>query len=48
MPSDRENSDYLKKVGAFLKSVCNFSCNAKPSFDNIQLIYGSSSVILKN
>lgn len=32
MPSDRENSDYLKKIGAFLKSICNFYCNAKPSF----------------
>ncbi len=48
MPSDRENSDYLKKVGAFLKSVCNFHCNAKPSFENIQLIYASSSAVLRN
>lgn len=47
MPSDRENSDYLKKVGAFLKSVCNFYCNAKPSFENIQLIYASASAGLK-
>ena len=47
MPMDRDNSDYLKKIGAFLKSVCNFNCNARPSFENIKLIYGSASVTLK-
>lgn len=47
MPSDRDNTDYLKRIGAFLKSVCNFSCNARPSFENIKQIYGSASLTLK-
>ena len=48
MPAERENADYLKKIGAFLKSICNFYCNAKPSFDNIKFIYGSCSFTLKD
>lgn len=40
-------SDYIKKIGSFLSSVCGFKCGAFPSFDNIEVIYGSATFPLK-
>lgn len=30
-----------------MSSVCQFKCNAHPSFDNIQQIYGGAKIVLK-
>jgi hypothetical protein len=42
IPEGVRAQDYLKKLGAFLSSVCNFKCGADPSFDSPELIYGSA------
>lgn len=47
IPDNVKPNDFLKKMGSFLTSVCNFKCSANPSFDNIQQIYGSGKILLK-
>lgn len=47
VPEGVRSQDYLKKIGSFLSSVCNFKCGAFPSFDNIDVIYGSATFPLK-
>jgi hypothetical protein len=47
IPDGVKGNDYLKKMGSFLGSVCHFKCNAYPSFDNIQQIYGGAKVQIK-
>lgn len=48
MPEGIRGHDFLKKIGSFLSSVCKFKCNANPSFENIQQIYGSATFQLKD
>ena len=48
IPEGVRPSDYIKKIGSFLSSVCGFKCGAFPSFDNIEVIYGSATFPLKN
>lgn len=47
IPEGVKPSDYIKKIGSFLSSVCGFKCGAFPSFDNIEVIYGSATFPLK-
>ncbi len=47
IPEGVKGNDYLKKLGSFLGSVCHFKCNAHPSFENIQQIYGGAKVQIK-
>ena len=47
IPEGVRAQDYLKKIGSFLSSVGNFKCGAFPSFDNIDVIYGSATFPLK-
>jgi hypothetical protein len=47
IPEGVRASDHLKKVGAFLSSVCNFKCAAHPNPNDIKLIYGSATFPLK-
>jgi hypothetical protein len=47
LPEGVRGQDYLKKIGSFLSSVCNFKCGAYPSFDNIEVIYASATFPLK-
>jgi hypothetical protein len=47
LPEGFRASDYLKKIGAFLSSVCNFKCAAHPNPNDIKLIYGSATFPLK-
>ena len=48
MPEGVKGHDFLKKTGSFLSSVCKFKCNANPSFESIQQIYGSATFQLKD
>ncbi len=43
IPEGVRPQDYIKKIGSFLSSVCNFKCGAFPSFENIEVIYGSAT-----
>lgn len=36
IPEGVKGSDFLKKLGSLLSSVCHFKCNANPSFQNIK------------
>jgi hypothetical protein len=47
IPEGVKGSDYLKKLGQFLGGVCHFKCNAHPSFENIQQIYGGGKITIK-
>jgi hypothetical protein len=47
LPEGVRAADYLKKIGSFLSTVCNFKCSAHPSAADIKLIYGSATFPLK-
>lgn len=47
IPEGVRVQDYLKKIGSFISTVCNFKCGAIPSFDDIKFIYGSAVFPLK-
>jgi hypothetical protein len=47
IPQGVRAADYLKKVGAFLTSVCNFKCGSYPSPQEMRGIYGSAIFPLK-
>lgn len=47
VPEGVKGNDFLKKTGSFLTSVLNFKCNANPSFENIEQIYASGKIQLK-
>jgi hypothetical protein len=38
----------MKKIGSFLTSICNMKCAPYPSINNLELIYGSAMITLKN
>lgn len=47
VPEGVKSVDYLRKVGAFLSSICNVACTASPSAANLKLIFGSAIFTLK-
>lgn len=47
IPQGVRASDYLKKVGAFLTSVCNFKCGSYPNQNDIKGLYGSATFPVK-
>lgn len=47
IPDGVKGADFLKKLGAFLNSVCHFKCTAHPSSENIQLIFGGAKLQIK-
>lgn len=47
IPEGVKAGDYLKKIGSFLSTVCNFKCAAYPNPNEIKVIYGSSTFPLK-
>ena len=46
--SDSSPQETLKKIGSFLTSICNFKCTPFPSISNLESIFGSSVISLKN
>ena len=46
--SDSSAQETLKKIGSFLTSICNFKCVPHPNITNLELIFGSAVVSLKN
>lgn len=47
-PADASPVDVMKKIGSFLTSICNLKCAPFPSINNMELIYGSAMIPLKN
>lgn len=47
-PAEVSPVDVMKKIGSFLTSVCNLKCAPFPSINNLELIYGSAMITLKN
>jgi hypothetical protein len=47
-PSEASSIDVMKKIGSFLTSICNMKCAPYPSINNLELIYGSAMITLKN
>ena len=47
IPQGVKAADYLKKMGAFLSSVCNFKCGSYPSQQDMKRLYGSAIFPLK-
>ena len=48
VPENVSIPDYLKKIGSFLSSVCNFKCSAHPSSSAIKVLYGSAAFPYKD
>lgn len=38
----------LRNIGSFLTSICNFKCTPFPNSQNMESIYGSAVISLKN
>lgn len=47
LPEGLKAADYLKKLGSFLTSVCNFKCSAHPSPAEMRVLFGSATFPLK-
>lgn len=47
LPEGVRAQDYLKKVGSFLSTVCNFKCAAHPSPAEMRLLFGSATFPLR-
>jgi hypothetical protein len=47
LPEGVKPQDYLKKVGSFLSTVCNFKCAAHPSPADMRILYGSATFPLR-
>ena len=47
VPEGIRAQDYLKKMGSFLSSICNFKCTAHPSPADMKLIYAAATMPLK-
>jgi len=47
-PAEASTVDVMKKIGSFLTSICGMKCAPYPSINNLELIYGSAMITLKN